>query len=82
MICKDDVKIILNEWEDPKLSEVVYVGKGDYVYASQSVVEYGFTKNKKYKILGIVDYEYLRIKNDKGIIDDYSTEYFNSYESV
>ena len=27
------IKILLNEYEDPKLSECVYVGIGDEVYA-------------------------------------------------
>ena len=50
-------------------------GAGDKVYANQGAEDLILLLVKKYTIIGISNYEYLRIENDKGIIDDYSVEY-------
>ena len=75
------LKVLLNEWDNPTISECVYVGKGDEVYASKSAEEWGFTPNKKYKIKDISMFGYLIMENDRGEIEEYSTEYFQDYMS-
>lgn len=76
------MKILLNEWEDPRLSECKYVGKGDKVFANNGAVEYGFTKNQEYEILEVNICGYLKMRNDKGEIDEYTTEYFGKYHTA
>ena len=78
----NDIKILLNEYEDPKLSECVYVGIGDEVYANDGAVEYGFNKHKKYVIKDVQLCGYLKLTNDIGITDWYTTEYFSDYEHI
>ena len=76
------MKILLNEWDDPKLSECVYVGKGDKVYASRQAEDWGFTPNKLYTIEDVSIFGYLKMRNDKGEVAEYSTEYFQHYLSI
>lgn len=70
------MKVLLNEFDNPKLSECIYVGKGDKVFASQGSEEYGFTVGDEYEIQDISPFGYLKMKNDNGKIDEYSVEYF------
>lgn len=70
------MKLLLNRFNNPRLSEMIYVGKGDNVYANQGAEEYGFTVGKMYDIQGVSSDGYLQMKNDKGEIDEYSVEYF------
>lgn len=74
------MKILLNQWDDPRLSEQVWVGKGDKVYANYGAEEFGFTVGKEYIIQGI-DGD-LVMENDSGEIDGYSSEYFTNYEPI
>lgn len=73
------MKILLNQFDDPKISECVFVGKGDKVFATMAAEEWGFTEGKEYEIQNISG-EYLIMKNDYGEIDSYSTEYFRNYK--
>ena len=70
------MKIILNQFSDPKLSECDYVGVGDIVYAHKSGEEFNLTTGKGYEILKIVHTDSVFIKNDLGEIDEYTVEYF------
>ena len=74
------MKILLNEWSDPRLSECIYVGKGDKVFANQGAEEYGFTIGKEYEIQDVNPFGYLKMKNDNDEIDEYTTEYFQKYK--
>lgn len=76
------MKILLNGLDDPKLSECVYVGKGDRVFANRGAEEWGFTIGKAYEIQEISPCGYLVMENDNGEIDEYTTEYFNQYQSI
>lgn len=76
------MKILLNQWDDPKLSECIYVGKGDKVFAKFSVEEYGFTPGKEYEIQDVSMFGYLKMKNDKGEINEYSTDYFQKNKPI
>jgi hypothetical protein len=71
------MKILLNGYEDPRMSERIFVGKGDMVFAKESVEEFGFTPGNQYEIQGVDPFGYLVMKNDKGETDEYSTEYFS-----
>lgn len=76
------MKILLNRWSNPRLSECIYVGKGDKVFANRGAEEFGFTIGSEYEIQDISQYEYLVMKNDKGEIDEYTTEYFQKYKPL
>lgn len=76
------MKILLNQWNDPKLSERIWVGKGDKVYANYGAEEFGFTVGKEYEIQGVNPYGYLTMINDNGEIDEYTTEYFQEYQPI
>lgn len=73
-------EILLNQFDNPRLSEQVFVGKGDKVYANQGAEEYGFTVAKEYEIKDISPFGYLTMENDKGEIDDYTVEYFQKHK--
>lgn len=72
------MKVLLNKWDDPKMSECVWVGKGDKVFATFGATEWGFTEGKEYEIQGI-DFGDLIMINDKGQTDTYTVEYFSNY---
>ena len=76
------MKILLNEWDDPRISECIYVGKGDKVFAGAGAVEWGFTYGKEYEIQDVSMFGYLVMKNDEGIVDEYTTEYFTHYQPI
>lgn len=75
-------KILLNQFENPRLSEMIFVGKGDKVYANDGAEEYGFTVGKQYDIHDISIFGYLVMKNDKGEVDEYTVEYFQKYQPI
>ena len=74
------MKILLNRFDDPRLSERIFVGKGDKVFAVASVEEFGFTVGKEYEVQDVSQFEYLVMKNDEGEIEEYSVEYFSKFE--
>lgn len=76
------MKVVLNLFDDPKLSERELAGVGDYVYAKSRGEEFNLTKNKKYEVLFTNGYDMILIVNDKSQEDWYSVEYFSIYESI
>jgi hypothetical protein len=70
------MKILLNQWDNPRLSDQIFAGKGDTVFACESAKEWGFIPDKEYEIQDTKFGEYLIMKNEDGKIDEYSTEYF------
>lgn len=76
------IKILLNRFDDPRLSEQYFVGKGDKVFAGRGAEEYGFTVGKEYDIQGISSLCYLTMKNDAGEVEDYTVEYFKRYKPL
>lgn len=63
------MKILLNQFKDPKLSEHIFVGKGDKVFANRGAEEFGFTVGKEYEIKGISPFGYLKMTNDNGVTE-------------
>ena len=76
------MKALLNKYDDPRLSECVWVSKCDKVFANHGAEEYGFTVGKEYEILEVTPLGYLRMKNDQGEIDNYIVEYFQKHRPV
>lgn len=76
------MKVLLNRFDDPKLSKQIFVGKGDRVYAANSAEEYGFIPGNSYEILGISQGSYLLMQNEDGATDEYSVEYFQKHEPI
>ncbi|EQB4340396.1 hypothetical protein ACYJ2U_001710 [Clostridium botulinum] len=70
------MKAILNFYNDPRLSEMQEVVKGDLVKANQPATEFNLTKDKEYEVLAVNSIDLITIKNDKDEIDIYSVEYF------
>ena len=75
------MKVLLNQYDDPKMSECVFVGKGDKVFATRGAEEWGFTEGQEYEIQDI-SCGYLVMKNDNGEVDHYSVEYFSNYKCL
>lgn len=73
------MKVLLNKWDNPKISECIWVGKGDKVFATNGASEWGFTECKEYEIEDIW-YGDLVMKNDNDEKDVYSVEYFTNYK--
>lgn len=73
------MKILLNRYDNPRLSDQVFVGKGDKVIAGNGAKEYGFTVGKEYEIKSITPFGYIEMTNDKGEVDDYTVEYFQKH---
>lgn len=76
------IKIMLNQYDNPRLSEQIFVGKGDKVFAGSGSEEYGFTVNKEYEIKGVSHSLYLVMENDAGEVDEYTVEYFQRHQTV
>ncbi|HCL4455058.1 hypothetical protein EJM73_08340 [Clostridium botulinum] len=70
------MKAILNFYNDPRLSEMQEVVKGDLVKANRPATEFNLTEDKEYEVLDVNSVDLITIKNDKGEIDIYSVEYF------
>jgi hypothetical protein len=77
---RDWMQVLLNRFDNPELSEQVWVGAGDKVYANDGAVEYGFTFGKQYEIKGFDPFGHLSMENDDGLIDGYTVEYFSKTE--
>lgn len=75
-------RVILNLFDDPKLSEREFVTEGDFVYARGRAEEFDLTKNKKYEILDTNGYELIKVMKNSGEPDWFSVEYFSKYESM
>ncbi|PAD67313.1 hypothetical protein CHH83_19700 [Bacillus sp. 7586-K] len=75
-------KVVLNKYRNPRMSEMIYVGKGDKVYANHGAEEFGFTVGEQYEIQDISIFDDLVMKNDKSEVDEYSVEYFQQYQPV
>jgi hypothetical protein len=73
------MKILLNQFDNPRTSEQIFVGKGDKVYASKSAEEFGFKVGNEYEIQDVNMFGYLKMKNDEGELDEYTVEYFQKY---
>ena len=74
------MKILLNRFDNPRLSEQIFVGKGDKVFANQGAEEYGFTVGKEYEVQGVSPFGYLKMKNNEGQMEEYTVEYFQRYQ--
>lgn len=67
---------ILNYWDDPRLSEQILVQRGDMIKAREYGEEFDLTVNKEYEVLDVNSIDLITIKNDKGVVDIYTVEYF------
>ena len=76
------MKILLNQFDNPRLSDQVFVGKGDSVYAGRGAEEYGFTHGKKYVIQDVSPFGFLTMENDSGEVEEYTVEYFQNTKPV
>lgn len=76
------MKLLLNQFDNPKLSEQQFVGEGDVVFATNSADEFNLTPGKEYEIQGVTMDGYLLVENDKGEVDAYSVEYFKKHRPV
>ncbi|MCD7996461.1 MAG: hypothetical protein LUH21_04425 [Clostridiales bacterium] len=74
-------RVILNRFDDPKLSECDYAEVGDYVYARGSGEEFGLTKNKLYQILK-TSFDSILVETDNGTDEWFSVEYFSNHSSL
>lgn len=72
--------IVLNIFDDPKMSERQFVVIGEYVYARGRVEEFGLTKNNEYKVLDTNGFDLIKVTKDNGEEDWFSVEYFSIYE--
>lgn len=76
------MKVLLNRYNNPRLSEQIFVGKGDKVFAGWGAEEYGFTVGNEYEIQGVSESMYLVMKNDNGDIEEYTVEFFRRYRPL
>lgn len=67
------MKAVLNYWDNCK-SENKYVGVGDSVMSDVS--EFGLTRGMKYKVEEIVSSSEILIRNDLGVLEEYTVEHF------
>lgn len=74
------LKVLLNRFDDPKLSEQIFIGKGDMVFAKHGAEEFGFTVGQEYEVQGVDQFGDLVMKNDKGEQDSYTVEYFQKHK--
>lgn len=70
--------VILNQYEDPKLSEAITVGIGDKVFATEFAEEFGLIANKLYEILDNDGRDLIYVKTDTGKKEWFSVEYFRN----
>lgn len=75
-------RVLLNRFDDPKLSELEYVDVGNYVYATASAEEYGLTKNKLYEIIDTNGFDAVLVMTDKGTKQWFSVEYFRNNSTL
>jgi len=74
-------RVLLNKFDDPRISECDYAEVGDYVYAKAKGEEFGVTHNNLYKILEIGP-DLVFIEKDNGSKEWFSIEYFSSSETL
>lgn len=72
--------VVLNIFDDPKMSERQFVCVGEYVYARGRAEEFGLTKNNEYKVLDTNGFDLIKVTKDDGEEDWFSVEYFSIYE--
>lgn len=71
------MKVLLNKFDDPRVSECIWVDKGAKVRGRCNAEEFHITEGKLYKVLGTNCIDCILIENDIGEIDMYSVEYFS-----
>ncbi|PVC74958.1 hypothetical protein C2I27_03470 [Priestia megaterium] len=76
------MQVLLNRFDNPRISEQVFVGKGSKVFANKGAEEYGFTVGKEYKVKDISPLGYLVMTNDNGETDEYTVEYFQQFQPL
>ena len=76
------IEILLNKYDNPKMSERIYVKKGDKVFANFRAEEWGFTVGNEYEIQDVTVYGYLKMINDIGETSIYTVEYFQKYKPI
>ena len=76
------MKVLLNQFDNPRSSEQVFVGKGDKVFAGYGAEDFGFTVGKEYEVQGLSPFGYLVMKNDQGELEEYTVEYFQKYKPL
>lgn len=74
------MKVLLNRFDNPRLDEQIFVGKGDKVFAGWQAEEYGFTVGNEYEIKGVSPSMYLVMENDEGESEEYTVECFQKYK--
>lgn len=70
------MKAILNYHNNPKLSDVIQVKEGDVVFGRSHEEECHITKGRAYEVLQVNAQDMITVKNDIGVTDIYSVEYF------
>ena len=65
---------ILNYFDDPKLSEVEKVGKGDKVKSVTN--DFDLTEGREYEVIEVNSPTMITIMNDMLEVDIYTVEYF------
>lgn len=73
-------RVILNIFDDPKMSERQIVSVGDCVFASKFAEEFGLTKNNKYKILDTNGHDLIEVIKNDGKREWFTVEFFSIYE--
>ena len=75
-------RVLLNRFEDPRLSEFEYADVGNYVYATAFAEEYGLIKNKLYEIIDTNGFDAVQVITDEGVKQWFSVEYFRNNSTL
>lgn len=70
------MRCILNYYENPRLSDAIYIKEGDNVVARENTEEFHLTPGKKYRVLDINSGTMFTVENDIGEREIYTCEYF------
>jgi hypothetical protein len=71
------MKVLLNKFDDPNVSECIWIDEGDIVIGRCNGEEFHITEGKLYKVLDTNCIDCILIENDIGETDMYSVEYFS-----
>lgn len=71
------MRVLLNKFDDPRISECIWVDKGSIIKGRCNGEEFYITEGNEYEVLDTNGIDCVLVKNDIGEIDMYSVEYFN-----
>lgn len=71
------MKVLLNRFDNPRISECIWIDKGDKVRGRCNGEEFYITEGKSYEVLDTNGIDCVLVENDIGEKDFYSVEYFN-----